>query len=39
MTAPRIVDPSALPGQAPVDASPDLRRHLLGTVINSLLSA
>ncbi|HEY0949694.1 IS256 family transposase [Nocardioides sp.] len=39
MTAPRIVDPSAALGQALADASPDLMRHLLGTVINSLLSA
>lgn len=39
MTAPRIVDPSTVLGQALADASPDLMRHLLGTVINSLLSA
>ncbi|ASR55726.1 IS256 family transposase [Cellulomonas sp. PSBB021] len=39
MTAPRIVDPSAVLGQALAEASPDLMRHLLGTVINSLLSA
>jgi transposase-like protein len=39
MTAPRIVDPAAVLGQALSDASPDLMRHLLGTVINSLLSA
>ena len=39
MTAPRIVDPGAVLGQALADASPDLMRHLLGTVINSLLSA
>ena len=39
MTAPRIVDPGAVLGQALSDASPDLMRHLLGTVINSLLSA
>ena len=39
MTAPRIVDPAASLGQALADASPDLMRHLLGTVINSLLSA
>ncbi|WP_046530194.1 IS256 family transposase [Cellulomonas sp. FA1] len=39
MTAPRIVDPSAVLGQVLADASPDLMRHLLGTVINSLLSA
>ncbi|WP_448061793.1 IS256 family transposase [Cellulomonas hominis] len=39
MTAPRIVDPGAVLGQALSGASPDLMRHLLGTVINSLLSA
>ena len=39
MTAPRIVDPGTVLGQALSDASPDLMRHLLGTVINSLLSA
>jgi len=39
MTAPRIVDPAGLLGEALSDASPDLMRHLLGTVINSLLSA
>ena len=39
MNAPRIVDPSAVLGQVLADASPDLMRHLLGTVINSLLSA
>src|SRR5580698_2642380 len=39
MTAPHIIDPGALLGQALSDASPDLMRHLLGTVINSLLSA
>ena len=39
MTAPRIVDPAAVLGQALTDASPDLMRHLLATVINSLLSA
>jgi transposase-like protein len=39
MTAPRIVDPAAVLGQVLADASPDLMRHLLGTVINSLLSA
>ena len=39
MTAPRIVDPAAVLGQALADASPDLMRHLLATVINSLLSA
>jgi len=39
MTALRIVDPGTVLGQALSDASPDLMRHLLGTVINSLLSA
>src|SRR3954468_16107020 len=39
MTAPHIVDPARLLGQALSGASPDLMRHLLGTVINALLSA
>jgi transposase-like protein len=39
MTAPHIIDPARLLGQALADASPDLMRHLLGTVINALLSA
>ena len=39
MTAPRILDPGAVLGQALSDASPDLMRHQFGTVINSLLSA
>ena len=39
MTAPHIIDPARLLGQAVGDASPDLMRHLLGTVINALLSA
>jgi transposase-like protein len=34
-----MIDPARLLGQALSDASPDLMRHLLGTVINSLLSA
>jgi transposase-like protein len=34
-----MIDPARMLGQAPSDASPDLMRHLLGTVINSLLSA
>ena len=37
MTAPHIIDPARLLGQAVGDASPDLVRHLLGTVINALL--
>ncbi len=39
MTAPNMIDPAALLGQALSDASPDLMRHLLATVINALLSA
>jgi transposase-like protein len=39
MTAPHIVDPARLLGDALSGASPDLMRHWLGTVINALLSA
>ena len=39
MTAPRIVDPGVVQGQALADPSPPQMTHLLGTVINSLLSA
>ena len=39
MTAPSILDPARMLGQALSDASPDLMRHLLSTVINALLSA
>jgi len=39
MTTPHIVDPARLLDQAVGDASPDLMRHLLSTVINALLSA
>lgn len=39
MTAPHIVDPAGLLGEALTDASPDLMRHLLQTMINALLSA
>lgn len=39
MTAPHIINPARLLGQALSDASPDLMRHLLSTVINALLSA
>lgn len=39
MTAPYIVDPAGLLGEALSEASPDLMRDLLQTVINSLLSA
>ena len=39
MTAPPIVDPARLLGEALTDASPDLMRHLLQTMIYALLSA
>lgn len=39
MTAPHIVDPATVLGEALVDASPDLMRQLLQTMINALLSA
>jgi len=39
MTAPHIIDPGRLLGQALSDASPDLMRNLLSTVISALLSA
>jgi putative transposase len=39
MTAPHIIDPAAVLDQALSDASPDLMRHLLATVINALLWA
>ena len=39
MTAPHIVDPAGLLGEALADASPDLMRSLLQTMINALLSA
>ncbi|GIF31481.1 hypothetical protein Aut01nite_44670 [Actinoplanes utahensis] len=39
MAAPHIIDPAGLLGQALGDASPDLMRHLLSTVINSLVPA
>ncbi len=39
MTAPHIVDPATVLSQALGQASPDLMRSLLQTVINSLLSA
>ena len=39
MTAPHILNPAALLGKGLSDASPDLMRHLLSTVINALLSA
>ena len=39
MTAPHIVDPAGLLGEALSQASPDLMRQLLQTTINALLSA
>lgn len=39
MTAPHIVDPAGLLGEALAEASPDLMRDLLQTMINALLSA
>ena len=39
MTAPHIVDPVGVLSEALGDASPDLMRHLLQTIINTLLSA
>jgi putative transposase len=39
MTAPHIVDPAGLLSEALTDASPDLMRSLLQTMINALLSA
>lgn len=39
MTAPHIVDPEGLLTQALTEASPDLMRDLLQTMINALLSA
>jgi putative transposase len=39
MTAPHIVDPAGLLGEALAEASPDLMRQLLQMTINALLSA
>ena len=39
MTAPHIVDPARLLGEALAEASPDLMRDLLRTMINALLCA
>jgi putative transposase len=39
MTAAHIVDPAGLLGEALSEASPDMMRHLLQTMINTLLSA
>jgi putative transposase len=39
MTAPNIVDPAGLLGEALAEASPDLMRTLLQTITGALLSA
>ena len=39
MTAPHIVDPASVLGEALAEASPDMMRHLLQTMLNALLSA
>jgi len=39
MTAPHIVDPARVLGNLLTDASPDMMRSLLQTIINALLSA
>ena len=39
MTAPHVIDPAGMLGQALSQASPDLIRSLLQHVINALLSA
>ncbi|MFT0848961.1 IS256 family transposase [Actinomycetaceae bacterium L2_0104] len=39
MTAPDIIDPAGLLGEALTEASPDMMRTLLQTIINALLSA
>ncbi len=39
MTAPHIVDPAGLLGEALAEASPDMMRTLLQSIINALLSA
>ena len=39
MTAPHIVDPARVLGEALAGASPDLMRELLQTMINALLCA
>ncbi|MEU4198342.1 IS256 family transposase [Kribbella sp. NPDC026611] len=39
MTAPHIVDPAGLLGEALAEAGPDLMRSLLQSIINALLSA
>ena len=39
MIAPHIVDPAGLLGEALAEASPDLMRSMLQSIINALLSA
>ena len=39
MTAPHIVDPAGLLGEALAEASPDLMRTMLQSIINALLCA
>ena len=39
MTAPHIIDPAGMLGEALSQASPDLMRSLLQDVMNALLSA
>ncbi len=39
MTAPHIVDPAGLLGEALAEASPDLMRSFLQSIINTLVSA
>jgi putative transposase len=39
MTAPHIVDPATVLGEALADASPDLMRTLLQTMINALFES
>jgi putative transposase len=39
MTAPHILDPATVLGEALTDTPPDLMRHLLHTMINALLPA
>ena len=39
MTAPHIVDPAAVLGELLTEASPDMMRSLLQTMLNALLSA
>ena len=39
MTAPHIVDPASVLGEALSEASPDMMRHLLQAMLSALLSA